>query len=109
MLTATAPHFAHATCSRVWLKILFAQRTLCNVKASVRPFIKNCLSLSRIMSPSQSSLLDPPPFPSPNNSLLLCFYRLAVTIHHLIHGPQDFFGRLATQGPLTRREKKTSR
>ena len=47
---------------------------------------KNCLSFSRIMSHSHSSLLDLPLFSHPQ---LLYFYHLAATINHLIHGPQD--------------------
>ena len=52
----------------------------------------NCLSFSRIVSHSHSSLLDLPPFPFP-----FFFYYLAVTTYHLIHGQQGLFGCLARQ------------
>ena len=49
---------------------------------------KKCLSFSRIMSHSHSSLLDLPPFLSPT-TLSFSASTIAVTINHRIHGQQD--------------------
>ena len=53
-------HLAYAIFSRVWLKILVAQCSLCNMKQIVRPLEE--LFVSRIRFHSHSSLQDLPLF-----------------------------------------------
>ena len=72
--------------SRPSYRLKTESQTQC--EANSVSLLKNYLTFSRIMSLSQSSLLDLIPSLI-HNSLSLYFYHLAKTINHLIRGQQD--------------------